>query len=383
MTLVASFQGAGLQVMIADVLTTWWHADSESHVQLPSTSTVDVLVGSGKSFDCRQKIALITDQLAVGWSGSVPIARALIKQLEHEIEPGPVERKQIDGLLCAFKQELAYSELSILAMAVDNSGVTWTFGQNIAGHQEGILAPCWSIGTGRGDFLRDAKSFARPLLLEGPSQFQALSTAHAIFGRLLLREMHSLSTESFAEFSENSPLWHDYGGLYETAYSADGRIQKADDLTLWFWRAEREGDILNLDDLAKVVRIAYVGKSLIARWADCKRSGENLDTVAEGCFSIGPITELVGYSSLPQSAWPTISARFEGHTMLIEAPQTKRRVFSWLRMPDARLGPVANWQTEVGCNSPKATIERRVISLLMKAALQAFADHGPLRTDRR
>lgn len=288
-----------------------------------------------------QKIALVSENLVVGWAGGYNTARNIIGELRRldaaQRFTNESLQRHLDGLDKSVWGESGLSDsIGLVGFIRDPDNRIARFGRSAIGLQTKLFGKVGLLGSGLDDFERVILQTQR--LPESPNITtnalqQSIGFGLNMCGSLLRIEMES--PENLQKF---------YGGGYEIAVSELGKFKKLDDITYVFWWVETDGPNLRgdlvpsrafrysyQDDLLRIRAVAFVpdGARTIAR---------------EQLFLVPPVYRDVRSDEQADSTLPPLNARWlcnyflvrfgDGrlaiHAKIAHQPQEKR----WLQFED-------------------------------------------------
>lgn len=288
-----------------------------------------------------QKIAVVSENLVVGWAGDYDTARDVIGELRRldvaQRFTNELLQQHLDGIDKSVWWESGHPEsIGLVGFIRDpDNRIAW-FGRSAIGLQTQQFGKVGLLGSGLDDLerfflqppnLREADSISMNALQ------QSIGFGLSVGGSLLRVELESPA--SLQKF---------YGGGYEIAISEQGKFKKLDDVTYVFWWVEADGSNLRgglvpsrafrysyKDDLLRIRSIAFVpdGTRTIAR---------------EQMFLVPPVYRDVGADEQTDTARPPFNSRWLCNYFLVHfgdgrlavcakiahQPQVKR----WLQFED-------------------------------------------------
>jgi hypothetical protein len=260
MTLVASFGIDDYPLLLGDLLLSGPERIGKP-ASFPTVGEITNVFPEGSGFvpsGMSQKIAIISNRFAIGWSGSRSAARTLIREL--------YERNQIEPF--------TYDSMMQFFRSVDRS--VWRQGLNIIGFikdfensnltQHFSLFACSELST---------KLFGNVKVLgSGAQRFSDLPESGSLpipptreLNKLELAVSIGVSLAGAslgAEIASPQSLLQYYGGGYEIASLFDGKFRKLDDVTYLFWYGEITTAGLTVS-LHHFCKYSYVNDVLLIR----------------------------------------------------------------------------------------------------------------------
>ena len=256
MTLIAAIRANSVHFLVGDILLSGPQTQGQS-VSLPAMGDVTGFfgdIGWGVS-GLRQKIALISDNCAVAWSGSMLGARVALTELR--------ELAKTDVLTHVSAREFLESHLdadslgtSFVGLVLD-PGCSTMFGVRADKVSSGGDGAAFVSGSGAPYVHSFASFLGMPDNVNGATRLDIAHTQVQRFLAYLLRlELHAAD--------EAAPIRSFFGGGYETAFPRRNKIVKGPDFTTIFWAARTIGDKVDLE-VDFVVKQHYEGEYLVLR----------------------------------------------------------------------------------------------------------------------
>lgn len=253
MTLIASFCVGKPPVILGDVVTSTplqgeCRFDSPTLGEIVITPVID---GAYAPSDFCRKIAPISDNLCIAWSGSRLGAKALIEDIRSHFTDSEVAFEE----LYKFVQSVNYQEaqeVSLIGVCV-NAGKVNVFRINSEYFNVPLFGPVYVAGSGSEDFKSVLGTY------EGTKE--ELETAHPI-GVAGSLGSAMLSYEALT----GRTLKQRYGGGYEVVYYANGTFQTLPEATYVSWRIRTKDERQATFEMCPtVIKICYKGDDLLIR----------------------------------------------------------------------------------------------------------------------
>jgi hypothetical protein len=187
-----------------------------------------------------QKVTLISDNLAIAWSGPRYAAHAVLSDIRDKFSN---ETSLSDQKILEFLESLQYkekNEVSLLGIALDvDARRKYAFGWGaIDQSYSRFYGNVDSAGSGI-DHFKELIAKADNFAIEG--DFPAAWAGHMAFARVVLLAYETLGTEIFGGAKNLSSF---YGGFIEVAHVVNWKIGKFLDVTCMFWISEAPEKIL-------------------------------------------------------------------------------------------------------------------------------------------
>lgn len=279
MTLVCAMRVEGMPILIGDLLIT--STPSTQEMLLPLSGLVHG--AGGAVFDGRQivgleqKIALINDHVALGWSGTTAVAKSILREIKQILGNSPADGNRMNQIFSMFsKQDLAHVSM---VGALSYKGHVEICGQVRLYSQQ--YGPYYAAGTGIHHMVE---------LLDSPVDYFTegsivgfpvpATTALWMAGHLLGAEVRGKGT-----------LQDHYGGAFEIAYSDGHMIRKFGDILWSFWNVTVvSSEQFSFAPIGRVLKQSYRDKTLLLRSIDLEwKSATNASLSGDDFYVVSPI----------------------------------------------------------------------------------------------
>ncbi len=269
MTIVVRLAIRDYPTLIGDLLLSGPELPGFSPV-LPTVKDVASHFPQGSNLVPRatgQKIAMITDQLVVGWSGKLGTARDVICELRRLSASDTFTmaslNKHFDSLSPA-----VWKDIGLLGFIREPNG----FAQFLRRAEEmktTLFGNVGLLGSGSGDveqFLTGLKQLPNAMEREMNEMEQSLGFALHLTGSFL--SLEQMTAESISKY---------YGAGYEIASLVGDKFAKMGDVTYIFWKAMAHDGQPRLDKQPfQLFRYAYIGDMLVIRAFSFENSKQSL-----------------------------------------------------------------------------------------------------------
>ncbi len=235
MTLIARLAINDFPMLVGDLLLSG-PSVPDTQDDVPTTENLTAIFPAGSTYvprGLRQKIAVVADNLVVGWAGRLITAQEVIAELRRKSASQPFTyvtlMKHFDSL-----SPSVWNGFGLVGFIDDTKDRVVQWGRSYWQVNTKLFRKVGLLGTGLDDVEKMLLSVPKlPEGLEHPlnGPEQALGFALHLTGSLLQLEI--ATGKSLSEF---------YGGGYEVAIYIKDRYQKVDSITYMFWRTSREGD---------------------------------------------------------------------------------------------------------------------------------------------
>jgi hypothetical protein len=255
MTLIAQLSINGAPLLIGDVLL----SSEKRHglkVVLPLVGNInEVLAKHAQPFQVAfsQKVNILSDRLAVAWSGPMIEAKRGVGALSRLSSRPNLSLDDIGGELTAIHEQIAHLQLvgTLLGEAKDSMRAAHCFTLGMQRTDLPNAGPVLAAGTGR-DFFLDLLHRANWTDSGRGNEFQV---AHVLLGALTNEEYRTGTT-----------ILNRWGGGFEAVTCPHGQFEKIGDVLHTFWTMrEHENDSLTL--MPMFYKTMYWRDALIVRSA--------------------------------------------------------------------------------------------------------------------
>lgn len=260
MTVIFSFEYKELPFLAGDLLLSGMSSKTELNV--PTIGQVEQVFPNGSGFvplELRQKVNLISDNLAIAWAGDLIAAIVVIKEIEAQGLASSPSKSQIEEFVKCIDSLTGNFDAFFIFLGLDNGEYFFCFhGVDNIAHP--VVQSLRCIGTGREEILSLLRQcFESPIGIAGQPNYLALgaSLIMALAGASLQKEIH-----------DGGGLLDYFGGGYEVITRINGKLKKVDEFTYVFWNAQRDeqGEV-RLQLPYKILKYEYLDNYLIIRSA--------------------------------------------------------------------------------------------------------------------
>ena len=291
-------------------------ADQEELIRILPKGTEDVPV------KLQQKIAIISDNLVIGWADSYIAAKYVISDLyaKSKIEQFTIEslsdyftlvRSEIGGLAVQF--------VGFITDPSDPHKIT-SFEYGCKSEPTSDFGEVGYLGSGSKDLRLLLDQFPKQVkILEGNPNAagKAVASALGLSGILLNTELATL--QSLRSF---------YGGGYEIASFIDGRFQKVGHITYVFWKARLVERGVNISQVPlHVFSYAYSGDILRIRSVSFDESEDRVSMRQSG-YAVTPMTRIVPKEELTPLPVPDLNNRWLCHYFLVHSDSDQTQIYA-------------------------------------------------------
>ncbi|WP_313704576.1 hypothetical protein [Massilia sp.] len=260
MTLIASYVIDGFPLVFGDLLITGEVSSHERPVAVPAQGEVQAFFGNfgwGIS-GLTQKVNIVSENCVIAWAGSWLGARIAISGLRDLAKQKDLTASSIISFLAA-DPDLKNHSAHFVGLVSQEEGLCM-FQYGAEAFQSESLGTVYVAGSGA-EAIREFSTIFSGMATNArgavTNAAMGISKSLMMGGLLLQAELHG---------GYSAPtLRNMFGGGYEIAYYADGRMQKVPEVTFLFWdvRLTRNDSDIFLPFL--VVKQAYIGDYLLMR----------------------------------------------------------------------------------------------------------------------
>jgi hypothetical protein len=267
MTLVARVAPFGCPLLLADILITTPQPHPQTQLEaLPSIGHFALIepnaVDLSRVAGLAQKICVITDNLAVGWSGNYRSARRIIATMRAYPWPARITTDDVQNCLATTRYE-DQAAVSLAGMFL-NDNFFGEFGLNSSKSNLPLFNECRILGGGKNAFIELCRNFSK-LQLHSSDENQDYPTWIKATVAVLL----SSSALVGQEMNNFGGLPSDFGGLFEILMFRDGKFAKLDDILYCFWVVlEHSKYSMTIAPHTVFVKVKYHGDILVVRRSD-------------------------------------------------------------------------------------------------------------------
>lgn len=268
-----------------------------------------------------QKLAVVADNLVVGWAGRYTTAREVVAELVRLSKDKAFTN---DSLQQHFDNlgPSVWSEIGLVGFVRDPKGVA-QFGRSYHNLSTQLFGNVGLLGSG----LRDLQTFLQrtPMLpgADGSSMNplqESISFGLSLTGVFLHVELATL--ESLSSF---------YGGGYEIAVSEKGKFRKLDDVTYLFWNASVNGNEVRIGRIPRrAFRYGYRDDLLVIRSA-AFRDDQPRVAIRNDLFTVPPVYRDLQTAELGGVPPPSLNAKWLCNYFLVDFAGVKPAILVKVR----------------------------------------------------
>ena len=300
MTVVVAMRPNGYPVLVGDILVSSTIAGS-SAVHLPTVGTVLPREGPFHMAGARQKIAIVSRTMAVGWAGPVYAARKVVKDLRELASREEIDLDRVKRYLREMPEWLHQAGLSLVGHVIHGDLVS-SFGYNSWTVESDVFGEMHIAGTGSYQITRMADQVADASLFDDFNQFeQGVAKGIMLAGALINEELVSRST-----------LETHFGGAYEICTYQKDAFAKIEDVTYLWWLlyAEKEpGQFRFPKRPRRILRPMYSGDVMAVYTLHPGEGGQSPDDWCGAVHAVAPIGSMTEVQ-LPDRSLPDFNSPF-------------------------------------------------------------------------
>jgi len=320
MALVAGLTIGSVPVLIGSLQITQLPASTASS----EASATDSAAPAAPEFRIRQRLTLINDYLAVAWSGPLPAATFVIKQLRKLAGDTPISANVLESFLKSVQQDRHLSQLALIGIRVETAERAVLFGWGV---QRGELTERrwrYLCEPSAHEYFRLAASQFVELLSNGDALLRSISIANALASAFLVRED---GIDQQIRTRASNPLLVLQGGGYETAVLHNGRLRKVP-AVFNFWHARLEDKWTGVDAPTLVIKRDYADGRLLLRWGWAKPFGKQiiLPLDQQQCMVVSEADDFTTPQDLESKHWPSFHSDIECHEIFVTDSDSGLRI---------------------------------------------------------
>jgi|RhiMethySRZTD1v2_1073278.scaffolds.fasta_scaffold01336_19 hypothetical protein len=320
MTIVARLTINDFPLLVGDVLLSAPETPGRT-VRVPTVGDITQVFPEGSGFmpsGLRQKIAVIGDNLVIGWSGSRIAAKTVIQELitrnKHEQFSNDSLMKHLNSL----DETSGAQKVGFVGFIKDARGIA-QFGFRYLDLQTASFGRMGLLGTGSGHFEEVIQS-----LTSFPQPSRPINDLERALGHGLICSGVLLS----AEIVTRESLLHFFGGGYEVASLIKGQFKKLDNITYLFWHGEISANGIGVN-LHQVCKYSYANDLLLIRAATLSAfSKESRLTIKQSIDVVPPIYRDAIAEELSSVPRPTFDSTWLCSYYLVPNPKGGIAVFA-------------------------------------------------------
>lgn len=318
MTMVARLAIKDCPILVGDLLLSGPPLPGVTAV-IPTADDLSTAFAPGSKLvprDLGQKIAVVAENLVVGWAGSYDVARDVVSELVQLSAAQPFTNDTLKQHFDSLSSKV-WSEIGLLGFVRDSKGVA-QFGRSYYNLPTQIFGNVGLLGSG----MDDLKAFLqRNSKLPEAGGFPMNALQESIGFGLLLTGVF-LNVELATLESLNSF----YGGGYEIAVSENAKFRKLDDVTYLFWTASVDGNEVRLGRIPRrVFRYAYRNDLLVIRSTAFRDDQANV-SIRDDLFPVPPIYRDLRPDEESGQPAPALNAKWLCIFFLVSFPGGKRAI---------------------------------------------------------
>jgi hypothetical protein len=289
-----------------------------------------------------QKIAIVSPNLVVGWSGSYDTARDVISELRRRVVAerytNEALQRDLNNLLPSYD---AKNSIGLVGFIRDPDNRIAQFGRNYIKLNTKVFGDVGLLGSGLDDF---EKFLTRNETLPVADNHLQLNVLQRSVGFGLSMSGALLTFE----VSSGAGLTDLYGGGYEIAVSERGEFKKIDDVLYAFWSVDVEGEQMRGNFLpSRVFRYAYKDDLLRIRSVSFVRRAKTT-SISEQLFLVPPVYRDLRSHEKADTSKPDLNARWLCNFFVVRYSDGRSKIFTkvahqiesreWIRFEDRAEG---------------------------------------------
>lgn len=236
MTLIAGFTVNNAPILIGDILISGKEYQ-QPPVKIPTVGDVSEVFPGGSGFTVvgtRQKICIISDNLAIGWAGSYVAAKVIIQDLIRKSKATSFTCEYIESYFEGIDEDIANLGVELIITIIDSNRTRGAIYRYDSMAQNSLQLGQFFLGGSGADDMREA--------IEGFVKAAPKATSSGLDQNTIPLTMAALLTSRLLthDLASKKSLLQYYGGGYEIAYFEKTEFKKLDDISYLFWTVHCE-----------------------------------------------------------------------------------------------------------------------------------------------
>ena len=306
MTLIAAMTGQGLPVLMGDLLLSSPKRVAQATTNVPTIGDVAELFAESQRVPTGlcQKLCILDDRLAIGWSGGHMAARTVMNELKAHLASGRATPEELEALLGGM-EEIRRGQVDLVGLLVHDDRVL-SFGSRRARLFNSSYGTVRAAGTGASALESLANSMKLTRMSESTNPLIAPILAFVgMSGGMIAEELRTAKS-----------LQNYYGGGFELVTYNRGRLEKLDDITYVFWTANEETDGWNISPPRAVIKLSYKSDILIIRSVKLQAGTPmNQQVTSDVFYPISPVYRTIREEEITADWLPDLNSTVVCHTV--------------------------------------------------------------------
>jgi len=278
-------------ILIGDILLSGRNTGKVT-LNVPTVPNIhDLFPARSKFIPCslHQKIAVLSDDFVIGWSGNYLNAKEVIRDLVGENKAEPLTKTSLNAFFQQLPPSIWEKDLGFLGFVRDSNGIA-PFNYKAHMREYPNFGQVGFLGTG-GEALENLldQFSVLPKARHGePTGFQkSLAFASGIVGSLLTMEL--VNAQSLRDY---------FGAWYEIASLIEGKFQKLGGIVFLFWIVDQADNQITVSSVPlHALSLDYSNDVLILHSVSFDTNTVNKSS-QQSVFFITPMTRLVSDEEL-------------------------------------------------------------------------------------
>ena len=322
MTIVARFKVDNIYPIIIGDLLLSAPEQPGRHIVLPTIEDITDIFPEGSGYGpsgLQQKIAVVADNLVIGWAGSRIAAKAVISDLYTKSQIELFTKDSLADYFASIQQHIGNLDIEFTGFIKDADRIIGFSYPDflVQTHRFGKIS---LLGTGRQNVqgVLDQFSELPPAQQGDPNIFaRSLAFALGLTGFFLNEEM-----------SNAESLLHFFGGGYEIATFVRGKFQKLDDIMYVFWNVRIDNNGEGQISLPyQVFSYAYSDDLLLIRSIPLSETQDHL-SARQSIYGVSPIYREVAREEWSRVQVPTLDKKWLCNYFLVSPPSGQPEIFA-------------------------------------------------------
>lgn len=310
MTAIFGFAPRNVPVLIGDVLISGPER-SDQEVLVPTIGEISDIFPRGSGYTITglsQKIAILSENAVVAWSGRRIVATVAIRELKEIAESGRLTPETFHKFMCNIYRTEGQDSLSILGFIKNNKKQFTPITTDYRFRVDRNLGPYFWAGSGGEDLYRHLMKITNTGTL---FERQGMSDNHPYGLFVLFAQMIDY------ELLMPTNLYNYYGGAYELAWSVNNRFQKIDDITLAVWDIVKEDEGAHLKIPHRIFKFARKDNILYIRTLYHEKEEERTQEMKQAIYAIGGVDQPSSIEDIASHELPKFNSKINVHLFRI------------------------------------------------------------------
>ena len=263
----------------------------------------------------KQKVILLADNCAVGWSGTEIVARMIVRELRAIASQAPLTSATIGHYLSKL-DPIDQRQVTFVGWVHegDHFEQFW-FDASIG--ESALFGRIAAGGSGADAFIGLASQISASMPTDQAPTMTGLD-------RIVVPLVSAMGLLLRAELASQSTLLHLFGGGYEIATFVGNKFEKIGDILFFFWSAVvSDTQAVELHAPALIIKQDYVGETLLLHTLRLIPGNVAIGPPAamiEDKHVIGPFGVKLTDAEARTVPWPGMEAKYICHVVFVRSP---------------------------------------------------------------